>query len=500
MSTQWKKLTALLLLLAMAASTMASCASDQAPANTPTETAGSDNTVTTAAAETTPDIIVYDAGIPEGTDYGGEDFNLHIFDDSVHITWTDVDFSATEETGDTLNDAVYIRMRNVNEKLNVHINPIPSHPEGGDMKKAVQSDSNTYDAGFVMTHDASALAQSGLLVDLHTISDLQLDQPWWDQNAVEDLSVLHKLFMVTGDIGTMYKKSIGVILFNKQLVANDLTMPNPYELVTNKQWTIDAFIEMGKKVSEDVNGDSKWDKEDKYGLLFYCDLVPLGMIGSGIQMAAKNADDVPEITFYSDKTIKVYEKYAELLFDETLSFSWTEHSVGGNDGVIAMFQDDRGLFNYNEFHAIENMRQMDTDFGILPIPLFEEGQDSYHHVINPHVAAMLVVPKSGLDQTRIAHVLDALGAESKNILTPAYYETYLKGKGTRDDESEVVLDIVFSTLRYDAGYMNDWGTIGTFMLPLINTHNMNLSSQYEKIENKVIKALEKAIENYEKNT
>ncbi|MBQ4574294.1 MAG: extracellular solute-binding protein [Clostridia bacterium] len=499
MPNLWKKTVAALLLFALAASTFASCAGDQTPTSTPTETTGSDIAITTAA-DTTPEKILYDAGIPAGTDYGGEDFNLHIFDSSVHITWVDVDFSATEETGDTLNDAVYIRMRNVNEKLNININPIPSKPEGADMKKSVQSGDDAYDAGFVMTHDASSLAQSGLLVDLHTIDELQLDQPWWDQNAVEDLSVLNKLFMVTGDIGTMYKKSIGVILFNKQLVANDPTLPNPYELVDNMTWTIEAFTEMGKKVSEDVNGDSKWDKEDKYGLLFYCDLVPLGFIGSGIQLATKNEEDIPEITFYSDKTVKVYEKYAELLFDETLSFSWTEHNVGGNDGVIAMFQDNRGLFNYNEFHAIENMRQMDTDFGILPIPLYEEGQDSYHHVINPHVAAMLVVPKSGLDMTRIAHVLDALGAESKNILTPAYYETYLKGKGTRDNESEAVLDIVFSTLRYDAGYMNDWGTIGTFILPLVNNHNLNLTSQYEKIENKVIKALEKAISNYEKNT
>ncbi|MBO5275113.1 MAG: extracellular solute-binding protein, partial [Clostridia bacterium] len=454
----------------------------------PTETTGSD--AATTAAETTPEKIVYDAGIPEGTDYGGENFNLHIFDDSIHITWKDVDFSATEETGDTLNDAVFIRMRNVNEKLNININPIPSVPSGGTMQKSVQSGDNAYDAGFLTTHSASTMSQSGFLMDLHTIDNLQLDQPWWDQNAVKDLSIGEKLFMVTGDIGTMYKKSIGVILFNKQLVANDTTLPNPYELVDNMTWTIDAFIDMGKKVSEDINGDSTWDKEDKYGLLFYSDMIALGLIGAGVQMATKNAEDIPEITFYSDKTVKVFEKYTELLYDETLSFSWSEHGLA-NDDVIAMFQDNRGLFNFNEFHAIENMRQMDTDFGILPMPLYEEGQDSYHHVINPHVAAMLVVPKSGLDMTRIAHVLDALGAESKNILTPAYYETYLKGKGTRDNESEATLDIVFSTLRYDAGYMNNWGNVGSFTLSMVNNHQDNLASQYEKIE--------KALDKYEQN-
>lgn len=497
MSNVWKRTVALLLLLAMAASTMASCASDSQTKNPDVTTA--DNVALTTEAETTPEKILYDAGIPEGTDYGGADFNLHIFDDSIHVTWQDVDFSATEEMGDTLNDAVFIRMRNVNEKLNININPIPSPPGGAKLQKSVTSQDDAYDAGFVTTHTASTMSQSGYLVNLHTIDALQLDQPWWDQNAVEDLSIDHKLFMVTGDIGTMYKKSIGVILFNKQLVANDTTLPNPYELVENKKWTIDAFIEMGKKVSEDIDGNGKYDQNDKYGLLFYSDMIALGLIGAGVQMATKNADDIPEITFYSDKTVKIFEKYTELLYDETLSFSWSEHKLQ-NDDVIAMFQDNRGLFNFNEFHSIENMRQMDTDFGILPMPLYEESQESYHHVINPHVAAMLVVPKSNLDMTRIAHVLDALGAESKNILTPAYYEKYLKSKGTRDNESEAVLDLVFSTLRYDAGYMNNWGDIGSLTLSMVDSHDENLASKYGKIEKAVLKMLQKALEKYEKNT
>ncbi len=494
MARNFKKIAALLLALITVVGSMASCAGgDQG--GTAADT-GSD--VTTAVTEAVTEKEAYKAAIPEGTNYEGYEFKLHVFPEpGADPTWYDADFSATEETGETLNDAAFIRMRNVNEMLNIKIVPLNATSDGSELQKAVQSNSDTYDAGFVDTFGCASISQSGYLMNLHDVPTLDLSQPWWDQHAVEDLPIAGKLYMVTGDIGTMYKKSIGVILFNKQLAANDMTMPNPYELVANKQWTIDAFIEMSKKVSEDINGDGKYNKDDKYGLLYYCDMIALGLLGAGVEYTAKDSEGLPTIIFYSDKTVKVFEKYTELLFDKTLSFSWSASGLK-NDDVIAMFQDNRGLFNFNEFHAIENMRQMDTDFGILPMPLYDENQEDYRHSVNPHVAAMAVVPKSNLDMERIGYVLDALGAESKNILTPAYYETYLKGKGARDDESEASLDIIFSTLRYDIGYLYNFGNLGQFTLDMVNTYKGDIASRYTKLEPSIMKALQKAIDNYMK--
>lgn len=305
--------------------------------------------------------------------------------------------------------------------------------------------------------------------------------------------------MVTGDISINYKKSIGILLFNKELAAQDLTMPDPYELVANKKWTIDAFLDMAKKVSEDVNGDGKMDEKDKYGLLFYSDMASLGLIGAGVDFTQKDSDDIPQITFYSDKTLQVFEKYTELLYNKNISISWTETGYPGGD-IGDIFYDDRGLFDYTEFHAIEAMRQkMESDFGILPFPLYDEKQENYRHSINPEVGAALVIPKSNLDLDRIGYILDALGAESKNILTPAYYDVYLKGKGTRDTESEASLDIIFSTLRYDIGYIYNVGNIGRLPMELADKHQDNLTSQYKSHDKIYKKSLDLILKAYEKN-
>jgi hypothetical protein len=278
-------------------------------------------------------------------------------------------------------------------------------------------------------------------------------------------------------------------------MINDYNLESPYTLVTDKKWTIDKFTEMSRQVSSDLNGDGKWTVDDKYGLLYYCDMISLGLIGGGINICSKDDQDLPYVSFYNDNTQKIWETYTKLLYDPTLSISWSK--IGkANDDIIAMFQNNQGLFNFNEFHSIENMRSMNTDFGILPMPLYTEGQDSYHHVINPHVAAMLCIPVDTPDIERTAVILDALGAESKNVLTPAYNEVYLKTKGTRDDDSAAVLDIVFSTLKYDVGYLYNWGNIGTFTLDMVNKYDTNLSSQYAKIEATVNTAMQKAIDAY----
>ncbi len=483
------KYIAIMLLLSMIISVIGGCA--QASDTPDSDTAAVIET--TAAEESTK--LVYTSDVPQGTDYEGGNFNIYTYDTS-NGTWYDVDFSATEETGDTLNDAVYSRMRSVEEKLNIKI---VAHLLGGTgdsakLKNSVKAGDGAYDCAFLNTFSAGSTAQTGFLYDLLAVSALDIYAPWWDQNCVNGMTILNKLYMVTGDIGTMYKKSIGVILFNKQMIE-DYNLDSPYSLVTDMKWTIDKFTEMGRQVSQDLNGDGKWTVDDKYGLLYYCDMIALGLIGGGINICSKDEEDLPYITFYNDITQKIWETYTKLLYDPSLSLSWSKIGVP-NDNIIAMFQNNQGLFNFNEFHAIENMRQMNTDFGILPVPLYKEGQESYFHTINPHVAAMMCIPIDISDVERSAVVLDALGAESKNVLTPAYNEVYLKTKGTRDNDSEAVLDIVFATLKYDVGYLYNWGNVGTFTLRMVDTYNPDLASQYAKIEKAANAAMQKAIDAY----
>ena len=122
----------------------------------------------------------YKANTPEGLDYGGAEFNICTFpDSSANVYWVDVDFCATEENGDTINDATYQRKRAAEELLNLKIVNIPAKSSAGDQIKAsVTTQDGAYDIGFIDTRSASTLSQTGTLLDFTSLSTLDMSAAW----------------------------------------------------------------------------------------------------------------------------------------------------------------------------------------------------------------------------------------------------------------------------------------------------------------------------------
>ncbi len=484
-----KRIISLLLVALTVASLFAACADNSGKKPT-----GGDTTVAGGTSE--PESTAYAANIPTGYNFNGYNFRIYAYPapDSSEF-WHDYDFSYTEESADALADAAYKRMKNVEDKLGIKFSVFnPKSNNGDDLKKTIQTNDYEFDMSCITPRGSAALSQSNFLVNLKSIPSLDLGAPWWDQNCVKDLSIDNKLYMVTGDIEIGYKKTIAIILFNKGM-ASDYQIDDPYTHMANNTWTIDNFISMARNAASDLNNDGKYDETDRYGLNFYCNFIANGMIASGVKFVTKTGDDLPEITFMSDKTASIWDKYTSLFYDTATCYSWSRNSKPGGD-AYKMFIDNRALFYYNEFHAVETLRQMETDFGILPMPKYDESQERYYHCINPHVAEMISVPSYNINLELTGYVMDALGAESKNILTPAYNELQLKTKGSRDDQSEASIDIILNTLTYDMGFIFDWGSIGQFTLTLVDAGKVDLVSSYTKVEKTAKKQMDKAVENY----
>lgn len=357
---------------------------------------------------------------------------------------------------------------------------------------AITSGEDLYDIANVNCLLSFMLAENGHAVELNTMDTLDMTAPWWDANCVADLSVNHKNFCLTGDIGTMYKRSISTVLFNKQIFAQHTEFPNVYDLVRDQQWTLDRMYTMSSVVADDLDGNGVRDLNDQYGLVYFATMASTLPIAGGVRYATKNGDDVPEMTLYSERCVNLLNKSAQLLYDKTLSYN-----VNANNQAYSVMDDifmsNRALFYYGELHSAEDMRGMDSDFGILPMPKYDEAQDGYHHTINANVAAVLVVPMSNLKLDMTGYVLDTLGAESKNVLTPAYYELNLQGQISKDVESTISLDIIISTLRYDIGYLAV-RPAGAMMRTLNTSYSTDLASAYKRQMSTINKTLETLVE------
>jgi hypothetical protein len=99
------------------------------------------------------------------------------------------------------------------------------------------------------------------------------------------------------------------------------------------------------------------------------------------------------------------------------------------------------------------------EYGILPCPIYEEGQD-YHSVIYFNNWAHLWTLPNMLENTEYAErLLEIMAVYSSfsGSTMDAYYERTIYLNAARDNGSRQVLDVIRQALVYDIALIYDWG-------------------------------------------
>jgi len=497
MKKQIKNLLCLILVLILILPAIFSCAS--------TNTENTENKADEIPGEQAEDIEEDNPGgrlpfEPTIIDLGGRNFTFADCGWGAETTSEQRDVLAEEENGETINDAVYARNMVIMDMFNCTIAEKKYNDSGALMsgiQKSVKAGESLFDAAYIrFSGNLSTLATGNFLLDLKKLPNMDLSQPWWDQNCVSQASIANKLFCVTGDIQILDKGAINAFVFNKQLQA-DYQIEDLYSLVKNGSWTFAKLLEISKLISEDLNGDGKMDENDRYGLLYYRDSIPAFLTATDEYIARKDENDLPYMSFNNEKVYNALETIYDVIYDENVAFH-TMRAFGDAGFIIngtKMFQSNQALFYYIRMTEIETLRGMDTDFGILPFPKYDEAQKNYLSLVNASIGSALSVPSTA-DPEISGAVLEAMAYEARYTLLPAYYEVMLKTKISRDNESEDMLSIIFNNMTYDLGGIYSFGGIvGELMY-----HTMDLkrtmASFYEKNEGKAQKDIDKVVTSF----
>ena len=433
---------------------------------------------------------------PTIIDLGGRNFTFADCGWGAETTSEQRDVLATEENGETINDAVYARNMAIMEMFNCTIAEQKFTGSGelqSGLIKSIKAADGQFDAAYIRFGSLSPLITGNYLLDLKKLSNMDLSQPWWDQNIVSPMSISGKLFAVTGDIEILDKGAINAFVFNKQLQA-DYAIENFYTLVKDGKWTLAKLLEISKLISSDLNGDGKFDKEDRYGLLYYRDSIPAFLTATDEYIARKDENDLPYMSFNNEKVYNALESIYEVIYDETVAFH-TMRAFGDAGFIIEggkMFQSSQALLMYIRMTEIEGLRGMDTDFGILPFPKYDENQKNYLSLVNASIGSALSVPSTA-DPEVSGAVLEAMAYESRYTLLPAYYEVMLKTKVSRDSDSEEMLNIIFGNMAYDLGGIYNFGGIVGELMYHTMTFKRTMASFYEKNESKANKDIDKLV-------
>ena len=252
--------------------------------------------------------------------------------------------------------------------------------------------------------------------------------------------------------------TVGVTFFNKQLRMNH-SLENPYDLVKEGNWTIEAMQEMCRTVTADTDGYPGMTYKDTYGLAVNSFVWQPFFHSSGYAMVEKNENGVPYLSAaggeMSEIVNNILSVITSMVNDTSMAILTNREEYSGavfeaGNLETDIFLGDRALFWVENIYGQYSLRDMKTDYGILPMPKWNAAADytSYSHAGH---ASVMSVPLTAPEVRLSGAVLEEMTAYSDKVLIPEFYEETIRVRGTRDEESYEMLDIIYQKIVIDLG-------------------------------------------------
>lgn len=495
-----KRNLAVLLTIAMLLP-LASCGNNET-----SDTQDTANTQNNTSADTTTQIETeteLKSGLPD-KDFAGTDFHFYVMGKERNANNYSVEIYSAEQTGEVINDAVYNRNMTLADKYNFTISETPCG-SGEDMDttidKLVQSGDDTYQIAMLSLMESAAIIPKNVLYDLNEVENLDLSKDWWDSTIVKDLSIGGKLFNAMGDINIMDNNATWAVFFNKVLMENN-GFEMPYDTVRAGKWTYDAYYAMSSAVAQDLDGNGQMDDNDLWGTVGASENTPFLFFSSGEHFIVKDENDMPVIQTPTDRVYSVIENVLKIQQDKNSTLvverAKSTYTNVWSDLIRGNFRNDLALFYVAGLLTYTLMRDMESEYGLLPLPKLDEAQTNYWTTINHGNCSTVTIPVSNQNVADTGFVLEAMAFESMKTLTPAYYDVALQRKYMSDEESRDMLAIILENRTIDQSVAYNWGGLFGTLSGLTTTQNADFASKFAKMEPTMQTAMDKFIENIEK--
>lgn len=417
------------------------------------------------------------------------------------VDWGPASYDREELTNDALNDAIYNRNRQLEARFNITIRSEKLGSTGTQatqfmpLKIAGEDKIDIIAVGFYQS--GKPLITENLILPWNGVEYINLDRDWWNKSVSKTLSILGNYYLIVGDVNWYTMKETAVCYFNKNVAEEYKTVVGDlYQTVRDHKWTFDQAHNIAKQISKD-NGDGVWDTKDTYGAIQNAVIGATGFIYAAGYQTVYSTKDGMQLNFMTQKMQDLINYIYTFCFENNTSFTEASGYISDTKG-FPIFFDDRALLMFNSMRHAETFRGYDSDFGIIPYPLYDETQKEYTTYCDQWGLAC-AMPSTATNPTRTGAILEAMSALSRKDVVPAYYEKTLMGKIKRDDESEEMLNIIFSNILYDVGicYCTDLDFV--IIESLVRAKSNNLASWYRMRESKLKANYDELYEHVKKN-
>lgn len=478
--TGWKRAGAGWISMLLAASFLLSgCGKPRAD---PTQQIQQQPNTSTAAPETVAD--PYDDDLPSNLNYGGYPFKVLTASSTVYT-----DFDAENLTGERVKDALYKRNRKLEARFNIVFeNEVSTYNENNSLlERNILSQSDEYDLIMVLDRQAFAAAEKNYILRVEELPYLDITKPYYAQDVNQELSISGVTYFAYSDECLNMFEQTGCVFFNKQK-AEDLGLGDLYETVENGKWTHDLMHTYALTAARDVNNNGNWDSSDVFGIIGQMDMFyPSFWTSANLKTVAKDADDHAYFAANGNEHFINVVQNAISYFNQNDGFLYSSPGYDRMADVRA-FSGSSSLFHVGIIGYASYLGDMEEDFGVLPFPKYDEAQEGYHSRV---VGAWInVAPSVAPDPARTSAIMEALASESAKTVYSEYYESALKYRYLRDEQSIAMLELIKDTRTMDLGDTIFYSTVRGPLNDLFKVNAPGLVSYLSSYSHAVDKLLQ----------
>jgi len=406
--------------------------------------------------DTTVSGIEYEAdSLPDSLDFGGD--KVVILSPSSGIAVNDI--TVEELSSDVVNDSIFNRERSVEDRLGVEIENYKTKDMGTEISKQTGADDDMYQIIVGETYDYSKYSFEGILYDLYTVDNLDLDKPWWSNLFINEATIDGSLYIATGSISLSLLRNLMVVYYNKN-IAESYRQNNEaladlgdlYSVVDRGDWTLDKFHSLSSEVYEDTNGSTTRDEEDVYGLGLHFYSLDAIWSAFDLNVLSSTNDGWFELDVNTDKLFGALEKTTDLIYNSNGTYIPEDFTTVNS--TASGFASGRYLFAVDYLNISEGaaLRNMADEYGVLPFPKLDSAQkDYYSYAYDTYLSYS--IPLTNPSPEIAGAVMEAMASYSYRDTAPNYLDVALKGKYMNDPQSRKMIDIIVNNFKLDTAWI-----------------------------------------------
>ena len=364
-------------------------------------------------------------------------------------------FIEDEVENGTIDQAIFERNARVGEAFNVKFTESYEKDVASTtalVDQLVAAGDDSYDIICIPARYMLDLAAKNYLLSYNTeLYNIDLHGDSWIQWVNDIIKINGEMFFAFSDAMLSLYDFTHMMLFNTKVLERYQITTSPYDYVDDGTWTFDNMYNMMRKTSQDLNGDGKYTQDDMYG--YVCPAYSI-LANYWVSAGAMTVEKIPGQGYFifdlegNTHFDSIYRRVFEMFRDGNV---WRQPNTDANryyDEDIT-FQTNHSLFADHTFYSISQLREMESDFGIVPYPKWDESQSQYYSRVEAGTKTwgVLYIQDPELTGT----IIEALSRDSHDQLIHTYYDVTLQLKLTRDDKSIEMLDLIRSTMTYDPG-------------------------------------------------